>query len=283
MNNKTRNILRLKLINKALIKLFWFYNDIKWFFLDSSTLGIDINDQTQFTIGITTFKDRFEISFKPLLKKLVKSFPVNEIIVIANGHYKREEQLRYLKKIKEYRKSFNNVKLISFIEPKGLSFLWNEIINNAENSKILILNDDLNISIEFRLFILNSGIINMHISTINKSWSHFFISKDITDKVGLFDENFVEIGGEDDDYAARLAIAGINISNFNSDTICSKGRKRLKQIKTNSYGKVIALQRGGYSTLNTEYLESKWIMSEKYFEGSIFVPNRKYSYWKLRE
>jgi len=275
--------LKFKSLDKAYKKFFWFWNDIKWILYKRSVSDSNADSLEEITIGITTFMERFESCFKPLLKKLVVLFPDTEIIVTANGHYRKKEQLKYISIIREHCNKYSNVRSIFFTEPQGLSLLWNIVISRASTSKILLLNDDINICLGFKKFILTSGIANMNIATINKTWSHFFINKQITDKIGLFDEKLQEIGGEDDDFSARLAIAGIKLDNFNTNTITSKNRKRLKRIKINSYGRVMDLQRGGYSTLNTEYLESKWIMSESYFEGSTFVPNRKFKYWKLRK
>lgn len=275
--------MKFKSLDKAYKKFFWFWNDIKWILYKRSVSDSNADSLEEITIGITTFMERFESCFKPLLKKLVVLFPDTEIIVTANGHYRKKEQLKYISIIREHCNKYSNVRSIFFTEPQGLSLLWNIVISRASTSKILLLNDDINICLGFKKFILTSGIANMNIATINKTWSHFFINKQITDKIGLFDEKLQEIGGEDDDFSARLAIAGIKLDNFNTNTITSKNRKRLKRIKINSYGRVMDLQRGGYSTLNTEYLESKWIMSESYFEGSTFVPNRKFKYWKLRK
>ena len=275
--------MKFKFLKKFLRRFYWIYNDIRWLFHKQSVFDSSSNSLGEITIGITTFMDRFEFCFMPLLSKLETLFPYNEIIVVANGHYRREEQLKYILLIREYCKKYDNVKLIYFNEPKGLSFLWNTIIRQSRSSTIFLLNDDLRISIGFKKFIKELNFRKMSVTTINNSWSHFLITKILVDKVGYFDENFLEIGGEDDDYAARLAIAGIKLDNYNTNTVGSVRRKRHIGGSINSYGKDKSVQRGGYSTLNTEYLESKWIMSDSYFEGSTYVPNRKYKYWKPRE
>jgi hypothetical protein len=232
-------------------------------------------------IGIVTFKDRYRNAFKPLLKKLNYFFPGCRIIVVANGHVMREDQTRYISQITRFCLKFKNVQLTAFTEPKGLSHIWNLIITKSESSRILLLNDDIRVKVKFRDFLLESGIVNSLVATINSSWSHFLISREITEGIGLFDEGFKEVGGEDDDYLARLAIAGVDVKNFSSTTIARRklpgGRKRI-----NSYGKNMSKERGGYSTANTEYLFSKWETDTRPFPGAVQVPQRNNQYWKLR-
>ena len=269
-----------KLFAKARNKLNWLLEDFTWFFLRAFIKIPHIGDKIKITIGITTFMDRFETCLKPLLSKTSILFPDCQIIVIANGHVKNDEQIKYLSEIEQYCKGYNNVTLIAFTEPRGLSYLWNTIIRQSKFSKLLILNDDIKIRLRFRNFILEEEIIDKQIATINYSWSHFFITKPIVEKIGWFDERLHEIGGEDDDYAARLALAGINVSNFNSGTIT--GKLKRNALKINSYGRDMSKQQGGYSTLNSKYLKSKWIMSNEYFQGATYVPNRIPTYWKIR-
>jgi hypothetical protein len=240
------------------------------------------NKSVDFAIGITTYKDRFSSCLKPLLSKMSILFPDCRIIVIANGHYIKEEQIEYINRIEEFCSRFQNVELKTYVDQVGLSFLWNTIIKQSSCGRIFVFNDDLKVKSGFRRFIFRSGILEKQIAVINSSWSHFLISKDIIERVGLFDEGLREIGGEDDDYAARLAISNIMIDNYITSSLGSKNRRKLNQGKINSYGKDMAKERGGYSTVNTEYLESKWMMSDTYFEGSVYVPDRIPKFWKLK-
>ena len=233
-------------------------------------------------IGIATYKDRYDDCLKPLVRKISKLFPGMQVIVAANGHVNSEEQVEYLSVLEKFCTRFPNVRLIAFTEPKGLSHLWNTIIRESDDSAALILNDDINVKTGFRKFIYRSGILDSAVATINSSWSHFLISKNVTEKIGLFDEGLSEFGGEDDDYLARLAIAGVIPVDFSTGTlarrkISSKGRSAV-----NSYGKDPAMQRGGYSTANTEYLESKWEIRPDQFEGAVRVSRGNNQYWKLR-
>jgi hypothetical protein len=271
------------IVKRLISKTGWILEDLSWVFAKpfyqnkkKSSLSIP------FTIGITTFLNRYENCFKVLINKVTVLFPECQIVVVANGHVKKEEQKIFLKSIKHYCKQFSNVQIISFIEPKGLSFIWNRIIEASEFKKILILNDDLKIKKTFKKFMLGSGILNADIAVINKSWSHYFLTKDLFNVIGSFDEGLLEIGGEDDDYSARITIKRKTIKHFRTTTIAGKLKPGQKRLNINSYGKDMNKERYGYSTYNNTYLENKWLMSNEPFEGATEVPGRFMRYWKLR-
>ncbi|MDF1559925.1 MAG: hypothetical protein P1P83_06935 [Bacteroidales bacterium] len=234
------------------------------------------------SIGVTTYKDRFDDCLRPLISKLSILFPGTQITVIANGHYLAEEQNEFLGKFDTFCAGFSNVEHEGYSDPRGLSFLWNRIIQRSSSDNILILNDDIMIRAGFRRFVEESGILDVPVATINASWSHFRISRAVVEKVGLFDEGFTEIGGEDDDYLARMALEGLQAQNITTGTLASRSKRRMKAPRLNSYGKDMTKEAGGYSTLNTEYLLSKWETSDEYFEGAVEVAGRKRRYWKLR-
>ncbi len=234
------------------------------------------------TIGVTTYKDRFDNCLRPLVAKLSIMFPEEQITVIANGHYLAEEQKEFIREFDAFCAGFNNVEAESYTDPRGLSFLWNRIIARASSDNILILNDDIMIKHGFRRFIEESGIVSYPVATINSSWSHFKISKAVIEKVGLFDEGLREIGGEDDDYLARMAMAGLQAKDLQTGMLASRSKRRMKAPLLNSYGRDMSKEAGGYSTLNTEYLLSKWETSDERTEGAVEVAGRKKRYWKLR-
>jgi hypothetical protein len=273
---------KIRLINRIKNKLRWFFEDHTWFLFRYFIKGKIKNQNNAFTIGITTFMDRYENCLKPLVEKIAVLFPDNQIIVFTNGHIKEQENIEYLIKIRSFCYKFKNVELISLNKPMGLSFIWNQIISKANAEKVLLLNDDVKITHTFLKWFSESEIQEMEIATINTSWSHFIISKDIVKNVGVFDEGLLEIGGEDDDYSARLAMNEIDLQNFKTNTIKAKLKPKDKKLTVNSYGRNMNEEIHGYSTYNTHYLVDKWQMSNEYFEGAIDVPNRMMRYWKLR-
>jgi hypothetical protein len=235
------------------------------------------------TIGITTYKDRFESCLRPLLPKISLLFPREQLIVIANGHYMHDEQHRYVEQFKKLCSRYRQVEAETYIEPIGLSSLWNRIIEKAHSSNVLILNDDIMIRPGFRRIVKQLLASGEPLATVNASWSHFLITGEAVRNVGLFDEGLKELGGEDDDYIARMALAGIKPGNLSTGSISGRSKRRMRISGLNSYGRDMSREKGGYSTLNTEYLVSKWQTSDTYFEGAVEVTGRKIRYWKLRK
>ncbi|MFZ2285535.1 MAG: hypothetical protein WAV93_00970 [Bacteroidales bacterium] len=270
------------IIHRIFRKAGWYLEALSWLFAAPLFRWLlKLRDPVGITIGVTTYKDRYSGYLKPLLSKLHNLFPKDQIIIIANGHYQERDQEAYISELNRYCKRFDNAEVESYTEPRGLSFLWNRILHRARYGNVLILNDDIMIKSGFRRFIAQKKFMDASIVLINNSFSHFKITVRVPEKIGYFDEGFREIGGEDDDYLARLAMAGVSVESLTTGTVA--GRKTRKSMnRVNSYGKVMSEERGGYSTLNTEYLESKWIMSDTYFEGAINVPYRTPKYWKLK-
>lgn len=270
--------------NRYFLLIRYLYNYLDFIYLIFRNLFLSKNNKDlPFTIGITTFLDRYDNCLKPLVKKLVLLFPENQIIITANGHVKKNEQEKYLKKIQHFTSRYSNVLLKSYNEPMGLSYLWNVIISESSNDKILILNDDVVVLSKFRNWLKENKLVEKQISTINFSWSHYLISKNIFNTIGPFDEGLLEIGGEDDDYSARLALKKIKLSNINTNTIYPRLKLIRKRLAVNSYGKNMNNEVNGYSSYNSRYLISKWEMSNEYFDGSFEVENRAFRYWKLKE
>jgi glycosyltransferase involved in cell wall biosynthesis len=270
-------------LTKAVSRAGWLFESMAWQIrapfcrkLMSGRPPLDLS------IGVTTYKDRFDSCLKPLIKKLSILFPNEQIIVVANGHYLTNEQKEFIKKFDAFCAGFSNVEVESYTDPQGLSFLWNRLIKRAASDNILMLNDDIMIKYGFRRFIEESGIVSAPMATINASWSHFKISKSVIEKVGLFDEGFTEIGGEDDDYLARMAMAGLQAKDLATGMLASRSKRRIKAPRLNSYGRDMSGEAGGYSTQNTEYLLSKWETSDEQTGGAVEVAGRRRRYWRLR-
>lgn len=228
----------------------------------------------RYSICVTTFLLRYETYFRPLIKKLAYLFPDQDILVIANGHHQTAEQQKYLEKLKACLAAFPQVRLISHLEPRGLSHLWNQAMEHSRHDRVFIFNDDIDISPNLRREIETSGVLGREIVTNKGSWSQFFLHKRLYRQIGPFDEGLREIGGEDDDYLVRMKLRGIEDERIRFRAVWTVRRKK---ITVNSYGKVMKEQRGGYSTYNTRYMESKWIMSRTPLPGGVFVRG---FYWK---
>jgi hypothetical protein len=170
------------------------------------------------------------------------------------------------------------VKIVDFVEPQSLSKLWNLLILNSSCEKILILNDDLMISTAFRKNLSCSGVLDEEVALINRSWSHFIISKKIIRKIGWFDQRFPGVGNEDEDYECRLVHNDIVIKSFNIN-----GLKNIVFLTSNfSYGKDVATINKKYIKKNKIFFDTKWELSK--VESSSFKYIRIINcYAKLKE
>ncbi len=271
-----------KLFFKVVNKLRWILDQWRWKFQFRYSAPDAVQPPLGVSIGIATFMDRYESCLVPLVQKLTFLFPAAEIIVVANGHVKQMEQRAYLSKIAAFCRLYPNVRLIAHQQPRGLSAIWNETILSSKNEQVLLLNDDVDVKTNFGRFLRQAARRRQQLVLLNSSWSHFLICKPLFEAVGPFDEGLKEIGGEDDDYAARLAMQGIAIYHLPTHSITSKLKMHQKKLAVNSYGRNMHEEADGYSTYNADYLEGKWMMSDKPFEGAVYVPKRAVKYWKLR-
>ena len=162
-------------------------------------------DRYQISIGITTFEARFDRYFIPLLAKIREYDADREVIVAINGEHNRDFDESYRERMLAFLASQKRVFPVIFPRFRSLTKLWNSIIIHATHDYILMLNDDI--------MITNPGFIRdlqMAIGKnqgrsllINKSWSHFLISRQEIDDLGYFDERLLGIGEEDGDMTWR--------------------------------------------------------------------------------
>jgi hypothetical protein len=88
---------------------------------------------------------------------------------------------------------------------RGLAKLWNTMAIHSKNELLLLLNDDLefNTPILFeKLKQINETDVNQ-LYTINGSFSHFFVTKKVLERLKYFDERFLGFGHEDGDFIYR--------------------------------------------------------------------------------
>ncbi|HMI00865.1 MAG TPA: hypothetical protein VK541_00205 [Pedobacter sp.] len=250
---------------RIVLFIYWKLINVVWFFLTQKKEQLIL--QSDYSIVVITYIDRFDTFFKPLIKKLRFCFPDTQLIVVVNGHFDVIRQNEYLINLNLFLKKYKNVKAIKFETPQSLSKLWNLGLLEAACERVMILNDDVNISPWFRSEINHSGILNERITLMNRSWSHFMISKDIVRRVGWFDERFPAIGNEDEDYEARLVFSGITLP-----TITFRQIQNIVEIpKSYSYGEHVELVNIKYVKANKEFFNSKWEISSNRKEGFKYV------------
>jgi hypothetical protein len=200
--------------------------------------------QLDFSIIIVTFEARFFEFTIPLITTL-RSVSNAPIFVMVNGNFEKKFNNHKLQEFLEKLVVFPDIYPSVFSNFRGCAELWNTGIINADSEYNLILNDDIHVFPEHLNYILNTlceSLQNNHLVTINRSFSHFGITRKCIQEVGFFDEHFLGIGEEDRDYVFRFesrfkkshfnlptevflnisdksrdnAITGINASNFTS-------------------------------------------------------------------
>lgn len=254
-----------------IIKQYWL--EVKWLFIKLGWLFKSLPEKsdsytdTSFTLGITTYKERFDSYLKPLVKKLVYLFPEYPIVIAVNGYHNATEQEKYLQQIKEWAKPFQNVSLVTYKEPQGLCKLWNQLLIKAPSKKVFLMNEDINVSTSFRKDILESGILNSEFGLINGSFSHYMLNKSLIKSIGWFDERFPGIGYEDHDFEIRMTLANKQVEHF---TV--KGIKNERVVpKDWSYDEKHSVILTKYSGPNEKHYFSKWEFSDVEKNGFVFV------------
>jgi GT2 family glycosyltransferase len=195
---------------------------------------------TKFAIAIPTI-NRWDL-LQETLKKYEKDFPNTLIMVVDNGNQIKEIQQK-------------NVLLISNSENFGVSKSWNQMlihaflanekykgINNSSSilffdknpqdyvwkifQNVLVLNDDVYLGkteAEIISFIDNN---QFSLATTTLTWCAFIISRETYLRVGPFDEEIFPAYFEDNDYAYRLKLEGIQHSCYeflNPQTFINSG------------------------------------------------------------
>jgi len=159
-----------------------------------------------FSIIIVTFESRFFEYALPLIKNLRTEIDT-PIFILINGNYSKVKPNSKLQIFLKELANFDSVYPIAFATFRGCAELWNTGIVNSDSEYYLILNDDINIypnSIKSRLDLLGNLLTEHGLVTINRSFSHFGISRRCIQEIGFFDEHFIGMGEEDRDFAYRF-------------------------------------------------------------------------------
>ena len=253
-------------IKKAIKDVYWGLLSKVWW-ARRNKLALRWPDNANYSIGVVTYINRYERFFRPLLRNLCSLFPDTEIVVAVNGYYDKARQIDYLQRITGLMSKYPNVKHIQYMEGQSLSKLWNQLVIGSRNNKLFIFNDDLTILPNFRREVERSGILDEEVALINRSWSHFLISKRTISTVGWFDERFPGVGNEDEDFEARLVLAGIGIRSFSVKGL----RNVVFQTTDFSYGQDTKVVNVKYVSANKEFFDKKWQVSEVNQDGFVFV------------
>jgi len=159
----------------------------------------------KYSIGITTYKYRFDKWFKPLLNQIKEFRPDIEVLVAINGEnnepFDEEFRSNILKFISEKPNTFVTI----YPNFRGLCKMWNNLMINATHHNMLFLNDDITIQSSTFFDELEKVIDQgFNFFKINGSWSHSFLDRRVVNQIGWFDERFLSMGEEDGDFEWRL-------------------------------------------------------------------------------
>lgn len=150
----------------------------------------------KYSICITTFKDRIG-----LLKKLIKSlrdFSDSDIFIAINGQANQTFCNDYRREVLALCSNYQSIYPIFFLEQRGLAKMWNTLIVHSGTENNLMLNDDVEITRgDFDSFCKQQQ--PNPICTLNYSFSHFLVNKNIFHDMKGFDERFLGFGSEDTD------------------------------------------------------------------------------------
>jgi hypothetical protein len=235
--------------------------------LPSAFVPKKLNLSTSLEIGITTYVDRYDSFFKPLYCSIRQLFPDINIYIAVNGFHDQLVQNDYLTRLHSElcMPNFGNSKFILHDQPVGLTRLWNELVCLGTSPTILILNDDLRIYSWFRHW-LEKKTWGSSITLINGTWSHFFLCKELLDKIGWFDENFRGIGFEDMDYTARCLYHGVKIDNQRCQFITHHDHQPMR---TSFDDQSQTLWGPKYSSINHDTFFSKWQTCD--YDSGIYI------------
>lgn len=219
-------------------------------------------NQNSISIGITTFENRFERYFIPLLSRIKDYVPESEVIVAVNGEHEQEFNEDYRNAVLEFISRHKKVYPIIFPQFRGLSKLWNSIIINASQDYILLINDDIMINDPLFMDSICAAIKKNKGRSflINKSWSHFLISRAEIDELGYFDERLLGIGEEDGDMTWRyISLFGREISSFKMTGFINYAEETV-----NTYKPINIKCHSGskYSLFNREFMFTKKYRSD---------------------
>lgn len=268
-----------RILNQYIYLLKWKFISFMWKFRNvSNNNSSSIPTHTQFSIGITTYIERFDTYLKPLVKRLSYLQPDQQIIVAINGYHDQKAQQKYIKEISDFLVGFINVKYFYHETPQSLSKLWNQIVIESDNEGIFIFNDDISISPQFAKDLASSPILGYDVALINGSFSHFFVKKSVIKKVGWFDERFPGIGYEDHDFEIRLTFNNIELKHFKFNSVKNENVTP----KSWSWGETEDVIEKKYTKSNETHYFNKWSFSNNPKDGYQYVRITQ-NYVKLNE
>lgn len=161
----------------------------------------------KFSICITTFKERYKLCTE-LISSISKFNNTIDINVAVNGNNEEQMDPTYRKNILSFCSAIPNCYPIVCPQFKSLSKLWNTLVIFSNTEYNLILNDDVSIVNSDVLYTIERAIneTSHEFFTLNGSFSHFVITKNILHNLNYFDERLIAFGEEDGDMVHRYIL-----------------------------------------------------------------------------
>lgn len=153
------------------------------------------------TFGVTTFKERFDSHFKPLMDSLCGY----QTIVAVNASASGGLDDGYRSAMMSHLSFISNASLIMYQQMRGLAKMWNDLIIHSPTDCIILLNDDVMVNDPRGLIDACEQSIGKTngLMLLNGSFSHFCITKQFASSIGWFDERLLGFGEEDGDMVYR--------------------------------------------------------------------------------
>jgi hypothetical protein len=220
-----------------------------------------------YSIGIVTYVERFNKSFRQLALDLTKYFPDVERNAIINGFPDQIKQLKYLKEVTPFLQKCGFKHVLTYEKHQALAKGWNQLIIMSTAPRIMILNDDCQIGPNFRKE-FESQCGDHEWLFLNCSYSHFFTSKSVVKKIGWFDERFLGIGHEDGDFSRRCSLL-----NYPYDiSIDCPSLKNLQIAEEHvSFTENGKKRNGNYSMYNEWFFKKKWKHADHLKKGYTLI------------
>ena len=257
-------------MNKYFLKIL---NKIHILFIKNPILGKfktkeerSIYDPVKFSIGITTFDQRFENYFKPLIQSIYNYNKDYEVVVMVNAPYKGVMSIEYKREMLLFLANYPNVYPHFCTEFRSLSKMWNNELIFSSNNHVLILNDDVTLLPNFFNDIEKIIIKNKYKSfKINGSWSHVLLNRNEINEVGWFDERLLGVGEEDGDMEFRWC------KYYNDDFKTYTSNDIKNHVDPTADSNIQKHSGSKYSKFNREYIEKKYKID--FINGKIFGMN----------
>jgi GT2 family glycosyltransferase len=195
-------------------------------------------DNSKFCICIPTY-NRYDL-LKDALSWYANLFPNTRIYILDNGRQGIVPPTEC-------------VTVFPMERNLGVAPSWNYLIKVAKSNffSFLILNDDIILKKTEQDIaeIIDTDPNAFFISERQYHWSAFIHNRYVHDKIGEFDENFLNCYFEDNDYEYRMRLAGMpmkRIPQLNPGVYVNSGTIQKDPSLNNNY------------TLNSHYYVSKW-------------------------